>query len=456
MLSGGTPRELLSAIAAGDTARFQAVPGIGKRTAERIIVELREKVGAAPADEPIVIAARRRPAHARPRRPGRPRLHAPGGRRAARRRRRASTPEDLIAARAQGVAPVSGDPDARRPRAAIQTPAPRAPTTSSTLAAPAAARGLRRPGGAEGAARGLHRGRRRARRGARPRAARRPARPRQDLARADRRRGARRRRSCRPPARRSSARATSPRFLTALEPRSVFFVDEIHRLPRALEETFYPAMEDRQLPITVGAGRGRAGRHARPPAVHADRRHHARRPAHHAAARPLRHPAPARALRRPATSPRSSPLRRHPRRGDRRSTGAARDRRALPRHARASPTGCSSACATSPRSAATGTIDADRPRARRSTCSRSTTTGLDRLDREILHGDLHEVRRRPGRALDARGRGRRGAGHDRGRLRALPAPARLPQAHAARPRAPPRAPSATSGSSRPRSAASLF
>jgi Holliday junction DNA helicase RuvB len=45
-------------------------------------------------------------------------------------------------------------------------------------------------------------------------------------------------------------------YLTALEPRSVFFVDEIHRLPRALEETFYPAMEDRQLPITVGQGAG--------------------------------------------------------------------------------------------------------------------------------------------------------------------------------------------------------
>src|SRR5204862_5678715 len=45
-------------------------------------------------------------------------------------------------------------------------------------------------------------------------------------------------------------------FLTDLEPRSVFFVDEIHRLPRAVEETFYPAMEDRQLPITVGAGAG--------------------------------------------------------------------------------------------------------------------------------------------------------------------------------------------------------
>jgi Holliday junction DNA helicase RuvA len=44
VLSGGTPRELLRAIAAGDAKRFQAVPGIGKRTAERIIVELREKV----------------------------------------------------------------------------------------------------------------------------------------------------------------------------------------------------------------------------------------------------------------------------------------------------------------------------------------------------------------------------------------------------------------------------
>jgi Holliday junction DNA helicase RuvB len=45
-------------------------------------------------------------------------------------------------------------------------------------------------------------------------------------------------------------------FLGALEPRSIFFVDEIHRLSRALEETFYPAMEDRKLPITVGQGAG--------------------------------------------------------------------------------------------------------------------------------------------------------------------------------------------------------
>jgi holliday junction DNA helicase RuvB len=45
-------------------------------------------------------------------------------------------------------------------------------------------------------------------------------------------------------------------LLTALEPRAVFFVDEIHRLSRALEETFYPAMEDRRLPITIGQGAG--------------------------------------------------------------------------------------------------------------------------------------------------------------------------------------------------------
>lgn len=46
VLSGGAPRELVASVAAGDVKRLTAVPGIGKRTAERIIVELREKVGA--------------------------------------------------------------------------------------------------------------------------------------------------------------------------------------------------------------------------------------------------------------------------------------------------------------------------------------------------------------------------------------------------------------------------
>ena len=56
VLSGGTPRELMNAIAGGDTARFQAVPGIGKRTAERIIVELREKVGGETSADDFVVS----------------------------------------------------------------------------------------------------------------------------------------------------------------------------------------------------------------------------------------------------------------------------------------------------------------------------------------------------------------------------------------------------------------
>jgi holliday junction DNA helicase RuvA len=50
VLSGGPVRELMGALAAGDVARFQAVKGIGKRTAERIVVELREKVGVSVPD----------------------------------------------------------------------------------------------------------------------------------------------------------------------------------------------------------------------------------------------------------------------------------------------------------------------------------------------------------------------------------------------------------------------
>jgi Holliday junction DNA helicase RuvA len=53
VLSGGPVRELLLALAAGDTARLQAVKGVGKRTAERIVVELREKVGVSLPEQTI-------------------------------------------------------------------------------------------------------------------------------------------------------------------------------------------------------------------------------------------------------------------------------------------------------------------------------------------------------------------------------------------------------------------
>ena len=45
-------------------------------------------------------------------------------------------------------------------------------------------------------------------------------------------------------------------ILTALEPREVFFLDEIHRLQAAVEEVLYPAMEDFRVDLVIGQGPG--------------------------------------------------------------------------------------------------------------------------------------------------------------------------------------------------------
>jgi Holliday junction DNA helicase RuvA len=45
VVSSAPPAELRRAIALDDPARFQAIPGIGKKTAERIVLELKEKLG---------------------------------------------------------------------------------------------------------------------------------------------------------------------------------------------------------------------------------------------------------------------------------------------------------------------------------------------------------------------------------------------------------------------------
>lgn len=52
VVSGSPVRELRRAIALGDHARFVAIPGIGRKTAERIVLELKEKVGLEP-DLPV-------------------------------------------------------------------------------------------------------------------------------------------------------------------------------------------------------------------------------------------------------------------------------------------------------------------------------------------------------------------------------------------------------------------
>jgi holliday junction DNA helicase RuvA len=58
VLSAGPPRELLAALAAGDAARLRAAPGVGKRTAERIVAELREKVGPSLPEHVIRVSRR--------------------------------------------------------------------------------------------------------------------------------------------------------------------------------------------------------------------------------------------------------------------------------------------------------------------------------------------------------------------------------------------------------------
>ena len=52
ILSGMPPDDLLAALAAGDTARLSTIPGVGKKTAERMVLELKEKVQALAAELP--------------------------------------------------------------------------------------------------------------------------------------------------------------------------------------------------------------------------------------------------------------------------------------------------------------------------------------------------------------------------------------------------------------------
>ncbi len=65
ILSGMPPDDLLGALASGDLGRLATIPGVGKKTAERMVLELREKMRelaaevpdkAAPADQDVVSA----------------------------------------------------------------------------------------------------------------------------------------------------------------------------------------------------------------------------------------------------------------------------------------------------------------------------------------------------------------------------------------------------------------
>ena len=57
VLSGMAPDELIAALAAGDVAKLVRIPGVGKKTAERMVVELRDKLQALAAELPAARAA---------------------------------------------------------------------------------------------------------------------------------------------------------------------------------------------------------------------------------------------------------------------------------------------------------------------------------------------------------------------------------------------------------------
>ena len=164
-------------------------------------------------------------------------------------------------------------------------------------------------------------------------------------------------------------------ILTKLGERDVLFIDEIHRLSRAVEEILYPAMEDFQLDIVVGKGPAASQHPPHAAAVHPRRRHHPHRDDHRPAPRPLRPGRPPRLLRRGRARRPSSC-------GPPASSACTSTRRAPGRSPAApgappgSPTACCAASATSPRSAATAPSTPRRPspgcRCSVSTCSGST------------------------------------------------------------------------------------
>ena len=86
-------------------------------------------------------------------------------------------------------------------------------------------------------------------------------------------------------------------MLSNLDAGDVFFIDEIHRLPRVVEEVLYSAMEDFQLDIVLGKGPAAQSIRLDLPALHPCRRHDPHRHRLRAASRQIRHGRPARLLR---------------------------------------------------------------------------------------------------------------------------------------------------------------
>ena len=412
ILATHSPAALVDVVATGDVAALTLVPGVGKKTRRAPAGRAADRLDAAGARRPVPVAQRqrRRCVGRRARGPGRARLRtrrdprrAP---RAARRRRRLH-----VAARrpqaARGPRVRDEFLDRRPPSRRRASSRSRPGCGPRRLAEFVGQRELKehlgdRPRGGPPAGPGR-----------RPPAAS-PARP----------ASARPRWPASSPPRWASTCTSPPgpaleragdlaAILTKLDEGDVLFIDEIHRLSRAVEEILYPAMEDFQLDIVVGKGPAAsiASASTLPPftLVGATTRTGM-------ITGPLRDRFGLVARLDYYDADELEAIvdagRRHPRRRDRRRR--ARGRSPAARGARpASPTGCCAASATSPRCAATA----------RSTRRRPATgwrvfgvdeRGLDKVDRADPRRALPPVRRRPGRAV-ARWPSRRRADRRRSR-----------------------------------------
>ena len=288
------PREVRRAVATGDLKALTRVPGIGKKGAERLVLELRDRLGSTTTDTSST-AARCRPGRAdHPGRAvagpvvgraGRARLERPRGRPGGLRRWRRSPPSSSprpagsTSRRCSGrrcrcwaghdtvVVSAAGGEHAVRPRAHRRgrrraRARPRGQPAGGRRgaggrggAAAAAAGGLRRPAQGGAPARPGARGRHAPRPAAGPRAALRRARAGQDQPGPDRRRRARRGDAGHQRAGHRAVRRPG-RDPHRAQDGDVLFVDEIHRIARPAEELLYIAMEDFRVDVVVGKGPG--------------------------------------------------------------------------------------------------------------------------------------------------------------------------------------------------------
>ena len=363
IVSGSPPESCGARSCSSDAARFEAIPGIGKKTAERIVLELKEKLGAddvVPAAAQADVDARRRARRAR-----RARLLARRGRARARRRpiRAAGRGARPPSAEERGVSDAvrgagarrrgRGGSSARSARAGWTTSSARSASRSSSTIALAAARAR-----GEALDHVLLAG---------------PPGPRQDdasryIVREELGVGIR---TVAGPGARAQGRHRRDPHLARAARRALRRRDP----PAQPVDRGDPLPGARGLPARHRRRAGAGGAHAdaRPAAVHARRRDDAHRAPDDAAARPLRDHLPPRLLRaggarrRSCAAPRASSASRSTTTPPRRSRAARAARRA-------SRTGSSGACATSPRCATKGAITTG-VAARRSSCSRSTSTG---------------------------------------------------------------------------------